>query len=170
MKNIVDLMKKVNGATFISIDSSTEPRLTGGKKNPHIGRVRKVTEGASVMVFQNKTTNAYENMVNKRLGKEGKSTFTLSPRTWGTRVPNLPFVEHKGSHYMEVIFLSSGDTTYTLDGVPTPATDIIGLAPKPDEAAQGGLNDKVIIRTFKVANINKITIDKETHTNLFFDI
>ena len=42
------------------------------------------------------------------------------------------------------------------------AEDIQGLEVNRREAAQGGLNDKVIIRTFKVENIDRITINGVT--------
>lgn len=165
------LTDHVNGATFISINTSTQPRMNGGKKNPFIGRVDKVTEGAVVMVFQNKTTNAYANMVNRRLEKEGHSpdSFKLSPRVWGTRIPNTPFVEHKGQYYLEVIFLSNGKTHYELDGKSSPMMMEWKVASSGGEGKQGGLEDKVIIRTFKVDNITSITVDKHTYTNLSFD-
>ena len=171
MNNIHTLFTEhVNGASFISINTSTEPKLTGGKKNPHLGHVRKVMEGANVMVFQNKTINGYEAMVKRRLEKEGKSStlFDLSPRVWGTRIPNTPFVEHKGNYYLEVIFLKSGGVTYTLQGVPVEADTIQGLKLNNEEADQGGLNDKVIIRSFKIESIRSLTIAGDTYTNLVY--
>lgn len=154
----------VNGATFISIDTKTDVTLLGGKKNPMQGRVQKSTTGSNVMVFQNKTTNAYENMVNRRLEKEGKPVvFEVGPRKWGTRIPNTPFVEHNGELYLEVIFLRAGEVQYLLDGQPVDKADIEGLAEKPDYEGQGGLDNKVIIRTFKVSSIVGFTIDKQKY-------
>ena len=158
----------VNGSTFISITTSTVPALTGGKKNPHKGFVRKITAGSNVMVFQNKNSSAYENMVNRRLEKEGKDpgSFTVGERTWGTRVPGTPFVEHKGEYYLEVIFLHAGTTHYKLDGKEIDARFINGLPPQRESGEQGGLNDKVVIRTFKISSIESITIGGETYTDL----
>lgn len=155
----------VNGMTFIGLDTTTEPRLKGGKSNPHAGRVTKVMTGANVMVFQNKSVNGYDAMVRRRLEKEGKNpdTFKLSPRAWGSRVTGTPFVEHNGQLYLEVIFLSSGKVHYELDGVEIDAADVNGLDRDKPEGAQGGLNDKVIIRTFKVSSIDRVTINKETY-------
>ena len=170
MNNLRDILKSVNGATFITIDTSTEPKLTGGKGNPHKGCVRKVTTGANVMVFQNKTVNGYEAMVKRRLEKEGKApeSFELSPRKWGTRLPNTPIVEHKGNYYLEVIFLNKGKTHYELNGIETDANLISGLPSYNGEAEQGGLNDKVVIRTFKIDSLTSITINKETYTDLYY--
>ena len=153
----------VNGGTFISIDTNTNVKLTGGKKNPQQGLVTKVTEGLNVMVFQNLKTNAYQNMVNKRLGKEGKSTeFSVGPRKWGARMEGMPFVEHNGEHYLEVICLGSGHSHYEVNGVPAKADDIEGLpAPRPT-FGQGGLDNEVLIRTYKIGSITSITINKQT--------
>lgn len=167
IKNIIN--ESVNGATFVAIDTSTEVKLLGGKKNLLQGRVRKITIGANVMVFQNKTASGYDNMIKRRLTKEGKDpeSFELSPRTWGTRLPNMPFVEHKGEYYLEVIFLSSGNSHYEVDGVITSANQIEGLPASKPEAVQGGLNEKVIIRTFKISSLMSVTINKQTHTRPF---
>lgn len=150
-----------NGSTFVAIDTETEVILRGGKQNPLNGRVRKVMTGANVMVFTNKYTNAYDAMVRRRLEKEGKdpNSFVLSERKWGTRLTGEPFVEHKGKLYLEVIFLRPGKVTYYVDGVETDPSEIQGLEPK-QEAEQGGLDNKVIIRTFCVENIKAITIDR----------
>ena len=170
MNNLRDILKSVNGATFITIDTSTERKLTGGKGNPHKGRVRKVTTGANVMVFQNKTVNGYDAMVKRRLVKEGKApeSFELSPRKWGTRLPNTPIVEHKGNYYLEVIFLHKGETHYELDGTKNDPSVIQGLPGYNGESEQGGLNDKVVIRTFKIDSLTSITINKETYTDLYY--
>lgn len=172
MTNLRTLLKAVNGATFITINTSTTPKLKGGKKNIfNDGRTRKIMTGANVMVFQNKTVNGYDAMVKRRLEKEGKApeSFNLSPRTWGTRLPNTPIVEHKGSYYLEVIFLNAGEVHYEVDGVVTDAADIVGLDLDREEGRQGGLNDKVIIRTFRVDSIKSITINKNTYTNLIYE-
>lgn len=164
------LTKNVNGNTFISIDTETEPKLSGGQSNPFLGRIKKVTNKAVVMVFQNKSSNGYENMVHTRLAKEGKNplSFVLSPRPWGVRVPNTCFVKHKGNYYVEVIFLNPGETHYTLDGVVTPLNPAWGVI-KSSDPDQGGLDDKVNIRTFKVANIKRITVNKKSYSHPTFN-
>jgi len=153
----------VNGGTFISINTNTDVKLTGGKKNPQQGLVTKVTEGLNVMVFQNKKTHAYENMVNKRLGQEGKSTeFEVGPRKWGARMEGMPFVEHNGEHYLEVICLGAGHSHYEVNGVPAKNEDIQGLPQSRPTFGQGGLDNEVLIRTYKIGSITSITINKQT--------
>lgn len=149
----------VNGGTFITIDTLTPVKLTGGKSNPFQGRVTKRVTGSNVMVFQNKTINAYDAMVKRRLEKEGKDpgSFVIGPRQWGEREDGTPFVNHNGKQYLEVIFLSAGNVELLVDGEPT-LNEIPGL-PVATEGHQGGLENKVIIRTYTVENITAITIN-----------
>ena len=158
-----DLMSQVNGSTFISIDTITDVKLTGGKKNEFQGRVTKRTTGSVVMVFQNKTTNAYENMVKRRLEQEGKApeSFELSPRQWGVRIENTPFVTHNDQLYLEVIFLKAGKSEILVDGQQFDGV-VPGMA-ESSEGEQGGLENKVIIRTFKTSSIKAITINKQRY-------
>lgn len=166
MTLIEQLMQGVNGGTFLSICTETPVKLKGGKSNPFQGRVTKVVNGSNVMVFQNKNTNSYENMVRRRLEKEGKNpdSFQLSPRQWGVRDEGLPFVRHNGKLYLEVIFLKAGEVEYRLDGAKVDPSTIEGLDLEPKaEGEQGGLDNKVIIRTYDVSNIKSITINKQTY-------
>ena len=144
------------GGTFVGIDTLTEVKLTGGRSNPHQGQVRKRMTGAQVMVFSNDQSNAYENMVRRRLAEEGRDpdSFQLGPRAWGTRIAGTPFVEHKGQYYLETIFLRAGAVQYELDGVAVDPADIQGLPERREsEDSQAGLERKVVIRTFALDSI-----------------
>lgn len=156
--------EECNGATFVTIDTVTAVTLRGGKSNPFQGRVVKQVLGSRVMVFQNKHTNGYENMVERRLKAEGKDprSFELSERTWGQRVPNTPIIEHNGADYLEVIFLQAGDVSVLVDGVETDPSTIEGY-PTKQEAHQGGLDNKVIIRTYALESIVALTINKQRY-------
>lgn len=165
------LLSNVSGNTIISLDTVTVPKLKGGKKNPMQGLVQKKMKSINVMVFTNEQSNGYENMVNRRLEKEGfePKSFEVGPRAWGQRIPNTPFVLHNDQLYLEVIFLKSGKPSYTLlDAAGNEhgifEEEIEGLPEsKESEDGQGGLSDKVIIRTFKADNIKAITINGEKH-------
>lgn len=152
------ILSSLKGGTFAGIDALTDVTLTGGKKNPQQGRVTKLHAGASVMIFaRGGEGGAYENFVNRRLDKEGKeSNFQVGPRAWGTRLEGTPYVEHKGEFYLEVIFLKPGESTYLLDGRPVSKDEIQGLPPSKPGGEQGGLEDKVQIRTYKVSSIQAI--------------
>jgi hypothetical protein len=178
MKNIIEITEHelrtlllnpeisgINGASFIGIDTTTIQKLKGGKKNPMQNRVEKHSVGNSVMVFQNKNSNGYENMIKRRLEAEGKNpeSFSVGSRVWGERVEGTPLVEHKGENYLEVIFLKAGKSSYTLDSKPIKKDLIEGLDTDKKEGSQGELNNKVIIRTFKLKSISRITINKQTY-------
>lgn len=160
------LAGKVNGSSFLSIDTLTEPLLKGGRSNPFKGRVFKRTTGANVMVFQNKNGSSYEKIVQRRLIQEGKNpaTFELSERTWGMRLPNEPIIEHNGGMYLEVIFLRAGLVEVLVDGqVITDPYYVIPGYDRKEEAEQGGLDNKVIIRTYKFDSITAINVDHERY-------
>lgn len=170
---LIEMLKGVNGASFISIDTCTIPTINktlGGRgasaiPNPHYGHVQKVMKDVVVMVFQNKNTNGYEAMVERRLLAEGKdpASFSLGPRKWGTRLENLPVVEHNGEYYLEVIFLKPGVPQYFLDGHLIDPALIQGMrVAEKDETQQGGLENQVIIRSFKFDSITRIKIDGTT--------
>lgn len=151
---ILAALKQLNGCAIGAIDTITEVKLLGGKKNPMLNKVTKKVTGGNVMFFCNINSNGYYNMVNRRLSQEGKEAdFKLSPRAWGERVPNTPFVVHKGKVYVEVIYLKAPkNIEYLLEGNPIDKTEIQGL-PENKEGDQGGLNNKVIIRTYDVESI-----------------
>lgn len=161
---LVQAVADINGASFVGIDTHVDVKLSGGKKNPMQGRVTKRMNGATVMSFQNKNFSAYAAMVHRRLAAEGKDPedFKLSERAWGTRIPNMPIVEHfkdgATKYYLEVIFVKPGTVTYLLDGAPIAKSDIEGLVER-EEGEQGGLENKVIIRTFAADNITELRID-----------
>lgn len=144
----------LEGGTFVGMDTVTDVKLTGGKKNAQQGRVTKQMTGAQVMCFTNSKTNAYDAMVRRRLEAEGKDpdSFELGPRAWGQRITGTPFVEHNGKHYLEVVFLKSGSVQYLLDGQPVNETAIEGL-PDRKEGEQAGLENKVVLRTFSLDSI-----------------
>lgn len=153
--SVAVMLDQLSGNTFIGLTTETTPKLKGGKKNPLQGRITKRTVSV-VQIFTNQNGSAYAKMVNRRLANEGKSEFTLSPRAWGERVEGTPFVTHKEKDYLEVIFHDVVSNEYFLDGkTPIDADDIEGLE-KSREGNQGGLEDKVIIRTYALDSIREI--------------
>jgi len=154
---IKEALESVKGGSFIGLDTKSEVKLKGGKKNPMQGRVTKITTGANTMVFATESGSPYEAMVKRRLEEEGKDpeSFTVGPRAWGTRIKGTPFIEHKDNHYLEVIYISPGKTEYFLDGEPIEKDEIEGLGVDTEktEKGQGGLENKVVIRTFKTDSI-----------------
>lgn len=166
---IKEQLNDFHGSQIIGLDTITEVKLLGGKSNPLQGRITKLTEGSVVMVF--KSSKGFKNMVNRRLMKQIDLTedlldrisggeFKPGPRAWGVRDQDSPFVEHKGNTYLECIFLRAGKVTYLENGNEIPKEDVIGL-PKKKEGKQGGLRDKVIIRTYAMKSIIKVRKKQE---------
>lgn len=167
MTKLEHFLQKINGCEFAGIDTETSVVLRNGKRNILQGRVTKVVTGSNVMLFSNTNSNGYENAVKKRLAQEGKDpeSFQLSPRKWGQRISGTPFVQHNDKLYIEVIFIKAGTSKYLVDGVETDRNQIEGLETDKQEGEQGGLSDekKVIIRTYSIDSIKRITLNKETH-------
>ena len=153
-------LEKINGCTFAGIKAVTPVKLKGGKKNPMQGKVYKVVENGNCMLFPNKSSNGYENMVKRRLEKEGKDAenFKLGKRVWGKRIENTPLVEHKGKYYLEIIYMQTPKIHYMYDGKPIEKDKIEGLPEKKTEGKQGGLDNKVYIRTISLDNIKELKL------------
>ena len=158
LAEIKHLIEAISGNTFVSMDCITEPKLRGGKSNPHQGRVAKLNAGLRVQMFTNQTKNAYEAMVNRRRQAEGNAEpFKVAPLQWGRHIPGTPYIEHKGNLYIQVICHNAGEVTYLLDGKETPKELIQGL-PLPQGSGRQELEDenKVTVRTFKLDSIRAV--------------
>lgn len=159
LKNEVD---KIKGSSFIGIDTVTDVKLTGGKKNPLQGKVQKIIRGSSVMIFNGTEQNGYENMIKRRMEQEGKdpSTFVLGKRAWGHRIGQSPFIDHNGKKYLECIFISPGESVYLVAGRETDKKDIEGIPEvKESPESQGGIENKVVIRAYSLDSISKVKIN-----------
>lgn len=156
---LVAQLAQVQGSAIASITAETAVTLKGGKKNPLQGKVTKRAENANVMFFTNTNSNAYNNMVRRRLEAEGKHAedFTLGKRVWGERIDESPFIQHKGQLYVEVVFLAPPQSVkYFVDGAETDKAQIPGLPEDTKEGKQGGLDNKVILRTYKLDSIKQV--------------
>ena len=166
---VKEIFADVRGTAFIGIDTLSNVALKGGKKNPLQGRVQKKVEGSNVMIAFG-DGSVYENLVKRRMIAEGKDpeTFVLKSRAWGKRIDGTPFIEHKDKHYLECIFKHAGNVTYLVDGVETPAEEIECLDLRSDEPeeketdeGQGGIENKIIIRTYSLDSIQHIRFKGE---------
>lgn len=166
------VMSNVNECEVAFIDTLTNVTLKGGRKNPYQGRVQKSMKNAQILLCaSNKHENGYENNVRNRLISEGKNpdNFALQPRKWGTRMEDMPVVVHTKDgvvkHYLEVIFESGGVVEYHLDGVVVDPTTIEGFEVNSSEPSdgQGGLQNKVIIRTFDMDSVVELRINNVSY-------
>jgi hypothetical protein len=140
----------------VRLNFSTIPKLKGGKANPHQGRIQKVTTGAIGILYT--SGKGYFEKVNEGLIAEGKAPdFEPKPRAWGVRVEGTPLIEHKENFYLDVVFESPGETQYFLDGEKIEREDIEGLEDK-KEGEQGGLEEKVYIRTISLESLGHVEL------------
>lgn len=176
MTNLAPLLKsQLNGSTFISITLLTDVKLNatlatdeGRVSNPQHGKVTK-QQTLVCQLFQNKVINAYEAKVRRGLVAEGKdpNAFQLSPRKWGTRLKNLPIIEHNGEYYLEIIVHRKLNEEYKLSGNAIDKKSILGW-PAGGKASQGGLENKVEIRSVKLSSIQEIHFQRQQLTDLYF--
>jgi hypothetical protein len=81
----------------------------------------------------------------------------------------MPIVEHTKDgdtkYYVEGIFQQVGEVQYLLDGKPVALEDIEGLdAPSSSSTGQGGLDNKVAIRTIDVQNIKTMRVNGASYS------
>lgn len=144
--------EQIENGVHVRLSMTTIPKLKGGKGNPHQGRIQKVTEGAIAQLFT--SGKGYFDKVNEGLVAEGKAPdFEPKPRAWGVRVEGTPLIEHKEKFYLDVIFENPGETKYLLDGEEIAMEDIEGLDMDKKEGDQGGLENKVYVRTIGLESI-----------------
>lgn len=157
------LLNSIKGNTFAALDTITEVKLKGGKKNPMLGRVTKHTTGNRVQLFT--SFRGYKNMVNRRLEAEGKvADFEPKPLPWGTRIEDSPLIEHNGKFYIQMIFIAGGESTYYLDNQVIDKANIEGFDEKDVTAGRTGLEDEnaVVVRTFALDSIREIRMMGQT--------
>lgn len=150
-----NLLEEIDGCTFATMDAETEPAR---------GILKRET-GKRVILFTNKKSSGYENMVRRRLIEAGKDPdgFVSGDLKWGTPVPNSPLVEHEGKTYLKVIELAEGQSRYFLKRSMAEANPAdLGL--RPSRPYQGGLpgDEKVICRAYNLEHITRITLMNET--------
>ena len=153
LETVLEVINLATSDDIIKLTTMSDVKLTGGKKNPLQGKVTKVTEGATVNLMDGTT---YGEVVKEQMVKEGKdpNDFKINERPWGIRVDNTPLIKHNDQYYLETMHLSGGTTTYMVEGNPTNKDDIEGLpVTKVSESSQGGIDNKVIIRTHKLESI-----------------
>jgi hypothetical protein len=167
--NLVGLQKilqNLGACKFVSITAETVPSLKSPKTNGLVN-----PDGSSRIVKRSKVTLAtgdnmdYKSIVNGRLKKQGENEVAeVQPRKWGERVPNTPFVMHKGQLYLETLILGVSDTRYFLDGQEVKKSDIAQfLSEKPNSDTYDLGSFAPIWRDYKLANIREITTDKQTY-------
>ena len=144
------------GAFPIVFVAHTEPRMrkTG---NPFVGNVVKVSQVNAII------NHNYENSVNNQQRREGgEGTFEAEKRTWGTRIPGTPLVEHKGQYYLSCKVNGARRRFERLDGTPVADTEIAPfLQERADNSERQGVESEVIVADYKLSAIKHISINGE---------
>jgi len=159
LDSVLDLINVTKEGDTVLMTTISDVKLTGGKKNPLQNKVKKRVTDSRVML---NCGNLYQSLVTESLINEGKEpeAFTPHVRPWGKRVDNTPIIEHNGQYYLETIFVSNGNVEYLVDDTVTNKEEIEGLPEsKVSDDSQGGLANKVIVRTHKLDSIVCISIN-----------
>jgi hypothetical protein len=137
MSMISKLLAPLSGNTFVGVTALTVPSLSGGKKNPHLGRITKRSI-LTIQVFKD-GTKGYINKRQKELDAKGDGEiFKISDRAWGQRLSGTPFFTHTKANgeyaeYIEGIVTSVTSVQWLLDGNPIDKGDVEGVKPSTDE-------------------------------------
>lgn len=150
-----NLLREINGCTFASIDTIklVSPGIT------------KETTGKRIILFTNKKSSGYENMVRRRLQEAGKDPreFVSGDLPWGTQVPNSPLVEHKGKVYLKCIDLTEGQAKYFMLGEEVEDPSGLILRERRSHPNQGlPLASQVNVSCYDLQNIVRIALMGET--------
>lgn len=146
------LLSKIQGCTFANLDAMTEPS----------NGIQKVTTGVRIILFTNKKSSGYENMVKRRLEEAGKDPngFVLGDLLWGTRLPDSPVIENKGKHYLQCILLSEGQSKYFIGGREVPQDGLMLRQRSNNQGLPTG--SEVVVACYKLENITRIALMGET--------
>lgn len=152
-ETFIDLIKGSKGATFITFVAETAPKLP--KSNPLHGRLTKKSEVNAQINF------SYENAVNNRLQTEGKDAdFKSSGLKWGDKDHCNSIIENKGEFYLQVRVLKSLESEYYVDGKLVRKEEIKDNLPERKSSADSqGVDKEIVIRSYKVSNIRKVTMN-----------
>lgn len=155
IKALMDSLQEHKGTQFVTIVAKTQPKLS---KNP-LGPIFKVSR-VNICVNWN-----YRNSVNLQRMREGnEDTFVPKPRPWGTRLPNSPFVEHKGELYLEAKVEKSLDYRYENANGDIIENSIVNpYLPQRKQSSTQQTEKEIIIRDYIVENIIGITMQGETY-------
>lgn len=148
------LVEQIHGCTFASLDAVCEPCP---------GVVEKIT-AERVIIYRTKGGSGYENKVKRALAASGKNPdlFHVGALPWGSRVDDLPIIQHNGNFYLQTIVLAPGLRTYTLFGSGTVIDPKdFGIKKRPPRLDLPP-DEQVVMHTYKIDNLERITLMGET--------
>jgi hypothetical protein len=149
LEQIIDLIDKINGCTFASLDVITKPSKG----------VRRVIIGEQVIIFSMKHGSGYENAVRRRLAEIGEDpeTFVVGPLPWGERLEDYPIIFHKGKDYLQTLSLKAGETEMFIGDTKVDPSLVSWVRPHDEDRRGRG----VIFRTYELSGITAIRMMRE---------
>lgn len=148
LSELQDTLSRIEGCTFATLDALTEAK----------SGITRVTTGERVILFTNKRSSGYENMVRRRLQQAGLDPdgFRLGDLPWGERMPETPIIVHKGKYYLQTITLEPGAYEYFLG---RHVVDPMSFGIKPPKTKQGLPPGKeVLVATYALENITRLVL------------
>ena len=119
LPSLSDLANKSGERVIITWES--KPELKGGKSNPMLGHITKLTSADVTL----STAGEYANR--KVSEGEFKSTDEVKTRKAGTRIGNTCIIENQGHMYVELFLEGKPKTTYFLNQNEINKQNIVGL-------------------------------------------
>lgn len=160
-------LEKLQHATICSIIALTSPtmRKTGNPWND-VEVVKLSRVGGFICWTYSKSVNNQRDREQKPTNADGSvEQFVAAARQWGKRIKGSPFVEHKGSFYLEVKVQSARSPEYfnAADGIPITADSLDPWLPKrKTEAGRQGVEKPVIVRDYRLDGIAQIKLKSKT--------
>lgn len=107
LSDIQDILGRISGATFASLDTETHPATA----------FTKTTTGENVILFSSPLRKSgYESMVKRRLIEIGlpdaAEAFHVGDLPWGTRIENGPLIVHGEKFYLQTVLIYPGFSRY----------------------------------------------------------
>lgn len=154
------LLQDRAGAEIISLTVRTQPRVN--KKNRQTGMPCPFVVVSKVINLNCILKTDYEKAVNKRRRAEGlPDNFKVSDAAWHVTAPEGPPFVMNGKNpseqrYLKVRCLRLLETSYWADGKKISKSALSGWLPKKSTPKNQGVQNPIIIRTFKTENIQEI--------------
>jgi hypothetical protein len=162
-EQFVNMVVDTNGARFASMVSTTDARVKKGGDDGTVNpNFKNTVKTSKTLVILN---HVYSNSVNNQRNREGDdTTFVAHPRAWGTRIVGTSFVEHKDNLYLEVkVEQSLGYEYFVKDtGEHLDKDAVHNYMTRRTESGRQKVDNPVIIRDYKVNNIEYITMNGVT--------
>ena len=164
-QDFVNMVVETNGARFASIVSTTDARVKktsndGSTTNPNFKDTIKTSK--ALVIINHNYTNSVNNQRNRE--EDNATVFVAHPRAWGSRINGTSFVEHKDTLYLELKVESSLGYEYfnKTTGEHLDKDEVHSFITPRKESGRQQVDNPVIIRDYKVSNLDYITMNGMT--------